>query len=117
MKISTGKQDRITGTENPRWSVFTGSMARFELSSASQMSLHSLACDLFNRRSERTICVDGAGVTVQMSTSEWGDSTSTGVISTSSMKHTKETSLGNNEVELADAAVSKRKETTKVDQK
>ncbi len=71
----------------------------------------------FNRHSERTICVDSAAVTVQMSTSEWADSTAAGVISTSSMKHTKETSLGNNEGELADAAASKRKETTKDDQK
>lgn len=51
--------------------------------------------------------MDSVAVTVQMSTSEWADSTSAGVISTSSMKHTKETSLGNNKMELADAAVSK----------
>lgn len=93
----------------------TGSVARVELSSASQMSSHSLACDLFTRCYERTICVDSAAVTVQMSTSEWADSTSAGVISNSSMKHTKETSLGNKEVELADAAVSKRTGTTKND--
>lgn len=53
--------------------------------------------------------MDSAAVTAQMSTSEWADSTAAGVISTSSMKHTKETSLGNNEGELADAAASKRK--------
>ncbi len=60
--------------------------------------------------------MESAAVTVQMSTSEWAHNTAAGVISTSSMKHTKEASLGNKEVELADAAASKRKETTKDDQ-
>lgn len=56
--------------------------------------------------------MDSAAVTVQMSTSEWADLRSAGVISTSSMKLTKETSP-DNEVELADAAkkrVAERKQ-------